>query len=166
MADETAALVDKTATLLDRMEDTMRRLTFVMVDFDDDELTEAPQPSAWSPIQIFAHMKASDDLTTPRMAAMLTRDNPPLVSFDVDLWFQIAGYTDAPMDQTLMAYRRHRDETLYQLRRLPAEAWERTGVHAKRGPLSLFDVITTAVEHEEEHVTELEKILEDLKQKD
>lgn len=155
-----------TKALLDRMEETMRRLTYVMVDFDDDEMAEAPQPGAWSPIQIFAHMKACDDLITPRMAAILTRNNPPLVSFDVDLWFQIAGYTDAPMDQTLMAFRRHRDEVLYQLRRLPEEAWERTGVHAERGQITLFDVITTAVNHEEEHVTELEKILEELKQKD
>lgn len=146
--------------VLARLESSVRRITWAIVDCDDDEKAQAPAKGQWSPIQILAHVKACDDIITSRIAMILTRARPTLLNFDEHVWAEIAGYVDAPDDQTLMAYQRHRGEMVWQLRRLPDEAWDYVGVHETRGELTLYDLVNSFLEHEEEHVANLETILE------
>jgi hypothetical protein len=160
-------MANDVSDLMDRLEATMRRLTWAMMDLDEDELGEVPDEGEWSPIQILAHVKACDDVMTGRIATVLTHPQPaPLANFDERRWAEIAGYADAPVDQTLMAMQRHRSEMVWQLRRLPEEAWDRTATHETRGTLTLYDLVHTFLEHEEEHVTQLEDLFEDLDEPD
>jgi hypothetical protein len=43
------------------------------------------------------------------------------------------------------------------LGRIASEDWRRIGLHEVCGPVSLLNVITTLVEHEEEHCAQLER---------
>ncbi len=52
----------------------------------------------------------------------------------------------------------HRAELASMLRRAASDDWERIGTHEERGVISLLDVITHVVEHEEEHCAQLEAI--------
>src|SRR5579875_1198004 len=156
-------MANDVSDLIDRLEASVRRLTWAMMDLDEDELTEAPEEGEWSPIEILAHVKACDDIMTGRIATILTHPQPaPLANFDERAWAEIAGYTEAPVDQTLMALQRHRGEMVWQLRRLPADAWERAAQHETRGMLTLYDLVRTFLEHEEEHIAQLEDLFEDL----
>ncbi len=150
-----------TTDLLDRLEAAVRELTWTMIDLDEDELHESAAAEEWSPIEILAHIKACDDIVTGRIATLLTHPHPTLANFDERAWAIIAGYAEAPVDQTLMALQRHRGEMVWQLRRLPTEAWDRTAQHETRGTLSLYELVRTFVEHEEEHVAQLDAMFED-----
>lgn len=110
----------------------------------------------WSAAEIFAHMRASDDIMTPRVFMILVRDQPPLAAFDERRWAEVAGYTLADFQTSLQAFTLRRAELVSMLHRIGAEEWRRVGVHEARGPISLLDVITTLVEHEEEHCAQLE----------
>jgi hypothetical protein len=89
----------------------------------------------------------------------MTRNNPRFPSVDERLWAQMAGYDIAPVEDTLATYQRHRAEMVWQLRRMPLEAWSRVGTHETRGELTLFAIVQDFVDHEAEHAAELEKIL-------
>jgi hypothetical protein len=145
--------------LLDRLDAAVRELTWTLIDLDEDELTEAE--GAWSPIEILAHIKACDDIITGRIATLLTHPHPTLQRFDERAWATIAGYAEAPVDQTLMALQRHRGEMVWQLRHLPAEAWDLTAQHEERGAISLYDLVCSFLEHEEEHIAQLDALFED-----
>jgi hypothetical protein len=151
---------EKTDALLARLEESMRRLTWSMMDVDEEDLN-ASEGNEWSPIEILAHVKACDDIITGRIAQTLVHPKPVLQDFNERAWAEVAGYTLAPMDQTLMAMQRHRGEMVWQLRNLPDEAWDRTAQHETRGALALYDLVDSFASHEEDHVQQLENLFED-----
>ncbi len=102
------------------------------------------------------HVKALDDIITFRIAETLTKNIPLLPDFDVDGWAKAAGYQNAPLDQILHAYQRHRSEMTWQLTQLSDEAWDRQAKHETKGVLTLFEVMRIFLEHEEEHLAQLE----------
>ncbi len=147
--------------VVDRLDEAVRQLTFVMMDIEPEDLATRPDDDEWSPIEILAHLKASDDITTPRVAIILTHPSPAFQSIDERTWAEIAGYVNAPADQTLMAYQRRRAELVWQLRRLPDDAWDRAANHEGRGRITLLDLLRSLAKHEEEHLAQLEAMLKD-----
>jgi hypothetical protein len=119
-------------------------------------LTAAPAKGEWSPAEILAHLRASDDILAYRTFMILARDNPPLPAFDERRWAEVAGYARMDALDSLQTYTRRRDELVTMLCELPPEAWARTGQHEQRGAVTLLDVLTTLLEHEEEHCEQLE----------
>jgi uncharacterized damage-inducible protein DinB len=145
--------------MLDRLDESARQIVYLVMDCDPEDLTAPPGEGEWSIAEILAHIKASDDILPGRVAMLLTHPRPEFQRFDERAWAAIAGYAEAPADQTLMAYQRRRGELIGQLRRLPDDAWDRTAHHEERGTISLLDLLRSAAEHEEEHVAQLEELL-------
>jgi hypothetical protein len=112
----------------------------------------------WSAAAILAHLRASDDNITPRIYAMLVRDNPPLPAYDDRRWAEVAGYERADFRTSLSAFTLRRAELVVLLRRLAPADWQRTGLHEAHGSITLLQVVTHLVEHEEEHCRQLETI--------
>ncbi len=154
---------EQTDALLTQLDESLRRLTWALMDVDEDDLN-ASEDNEWSPVQILAHVKACDDIMTGRIAMLLVHPQPMLQDFNERAWAEIAGYTMAPVDQTLMALQRHRNEMVWQLRNLPDEAWSRTAQHETRGTLSLLDLVQSFADHETEHVQQLEDLFEDVEE--
>ena len=173
MADETSEILEAPEAtpatpitlMLDRLESSAQRITWGIVDLDEEELTsgsEEGEDEEWSPIQILAHVKACDDIMTGRIASILTNPKAVVPNFDEQAWATIAAYTEAPVDQTLMALQRHRGEMVWQLRRLPEATWQQSFTHETRGTLTLLALVQSFLEHEEEHVAQLEEMFEEV----
>ena len=92
----------------------------------------------------------------PRVSMILVRDQPPLAAYDDRHWAEVAGYAQADFQASLQVFTLRRAALVSMLRSIAPEEWRRVGVHEVRGPVSLLDVITTLVEHEEEHCAQLE----------
>jgi DinB superfamily len=151
-------------TLLERMEETIRQITWSMVDCVEEDLHTAPTEGEWSPMEILAHVKAFDDIITSRIATILTSDQPNISNIDIQAWKDIAGYAEAPLDQTLVSYQRHRAEMVWQLRHIPLTSWQRTCKHETRGVITLYDLIRVFIEHEEAHITQLAAAFEEVEE--
>ncbi len=126
-------------------------------------LTEAQmrQPSAegeWSMIEVFEHVRATDDIIAGRVLPVLVRDQPPLPAYDERRWAEVTGYTQEHVEQPLETFGLRRAELVQVLRRVPLADWERAGIHEERGPMSLLAIVQRLVEHEEEHCTQLEAL--------
>jgi len=91
---------DDVTALLARLEDSMQRMTWALMDCDEDDLRLEMEDGEWSPMQIFSHIKASDDIITARIPLFIMRDHPALQSVDERAWAAAAGYEEAPLDQT------------------------------------------------------------------
>jgi hypothetical protein len=44
------------------------------------------------------------------------------------------------------------------LRQLPAETWERTGLHTTNGEMSLYSIFQTYLQHGEAHLRQIEDV--------
>lgn len=142
--------------LLVRLAGIPAQVASTVAGWSESRLHTPSVTGGWSAAEIFAHMRASDDIMAPRVYMILVRDRPPLAAYDERHWAEVAGYAQADFQPSLQAFTLRRAELVSTLRRIAPEEWRRVGVHEARGPVSLLDVITTLVEHEEEHCAQLE----------
>jgi hypothetical protein len=140
----------------ERLRDVPARIATAFGTLPASRLSAAPAAGEWSPAEILAHLRASDDILAYRAYMILARDNPPLPAFDERRWAEVAGYAHMDTLDSLQTYARRREELVTMLDGLAREAWARTGQHETRGAVTLLDVLTTLLEHEEEHCAQLE----------
>jgi hypothetical protein len=123
----------------------------------EEKRTSQPE-GEWTAADILAHIRASDDILTFRLYAVLARDNPPLAAYDERNWAEVAGYAHSDFGASLQVYSLCRAELVDMLRGVALEDWQRTGVHELKGSLTLLDILTSLVEHEEEHCLQMESM--------
>jgi hypothetical protein len=148
--------VSQTQNLLDRLATIPARIARAVAGRSEAELQAQPAGDEWSAAAIFAHLRASDDILTPRLYAILVRDNPPLPAYDDRRWAEVAGYAQADFQTSLSLFTLRRAELVAMLRRIAPADWQRAGHHETHGPISILQIVTHLVEHEEEHCTQLE----------
>jgi hypothetical protein len=142
--------------LLFRLSDVPLRIARAVEGYDETELRTVSVEGEWSVVDILAHIRASDEIIAHRAYVLLIRDNPTLLAYDERHWAEVARYALVDFRSSLALYVLRRAELVNMLRYTNLENWQRTGLHEVRGPVSLFDIVTSMVEHEEEHCTQLE----------
>ena len=134
------------------------RVASAVAGWSEAQVCASSADGGWSAAEIFAHMRASDDILAPRVSLILVRDQPSLAAYDERRWAEVVGYAQADFQLSLQTYTLRRAELVKMLRSIQPADWQRTGTHEERGPLSLLDVVSSLVEHEEEHCGQLETL--------
>jgi uncharacterized damage-inducible protein DinB len=145
-------------TLLARLAAIPERIARALAGWSEAELRAAPGDGGWSAAEILAHLRAADDITTPRIYMVLVRDHPPLPAFDDRRWAELAGYAAARVQESLALFTLRRAEVVRMLRATPPALWVRSGLHEDYGTMPLLVIVRRLVEHEEEHCAQLEAI--------
>ena len=145
--------------LLGRLGATPVRLDGLIRAHPDPVAWRRPVAEGWSAAQIVAHLRAADDILTPRIYQMLVRDDPPLPAFDDRRWADVMGYETVPMEAHFARMALRRYELLQLLRGLEPAAWARPGSHEEHGRITIFAVASHIAGHEEEHLSQLERAL-------
>jgi hypothetical protein len=145
--------------LVERLAATPGRIAAASSGRSPAELAASPADDAWSPVAVLAHLRASDDILSPRLIAMLVREDPALPAFDDRRWAVVMGYADADFQELLAAFAFRRAELVRALRRLTPADWQRGGLHEAHGPITLADTLRHLVEHEAEHCLQIEALL-------
>jgi hypothetical protein len=149
---------DEVSDLLNRLAAVPARIGRAVARLSDTDKHLSSSNSEWSASQILAHLRASDDILSHRLYAILTRDNPVLPAYDERRWVEIAGYLQADVELSLNVFTLRRAELVTMLRQVAREDWQRLGNHEIKGAISLFQVATALLEHEEEHCVQLEAL--------
>jgi DinB superfamily len=145
--------------LVERLAATPGRIAAASAGRSPEQLSAPPSDDEWSALAVLAHLRASDDILSPRLVAMLVRDEPALPAFDDRRWCEVMAYTDADFQTLLATLTFRRAELVSVLRRLSPDHWRRAGLHEKRGRITLLDTLRHIVAHEEEHCFQLEAAL-------
>ena len=128
-----------------------------------EEIDFTTAPEKWSIRQIVAHLADSETVGAQRFRQVIAEDNPSLGAFDQDAWAKNLDYTRRLPKQSLESFRRVRTENYELLKDLPEAAFERTGVHAERGAVSLRQLLEGYAEHAESHARQLQTIRDEYK---
>jgi len=123
------------------------------------KLNQAPGPGKWSVTQIIMHL-AEDELTsTWRYRQILEHDAPDLKGFDQDLWARLSDYSSWDPQDALAMFRLLREANLKMFAQLTPDQWERHGVHAERGKLSVRSLCRHMAAHDINHIEQIRRIL-------
>jgi uncharacterized damage-inducible protein DinB len=125
----------------------------------DDVLHRRPAPGKWSIVEIIAHL-AEDELTSSwRYRQMIEHDGVALLGFDQELWARLGDYPSWTARDALDMYRLLRLANVTLLSRLTAAEWERSGVHAERGTMTVRSLAAHMTGHDRNHIEQIKRIL-------
>jgi hypothetical protein len=151
------------AESLERFRRGPELLAVVLTGVYGDETDFTLAPGKWSIRQLIAHLADSELVGAQRFRQVIAEDNPALGAFDQDAWARNLDYARKQPKQSLESFRRVRAENYELLKSLPESAFERTGVHAERGPLTLRQLLEGYAEHAESHARQMQAIREEFK---
>jgi hypothetical protein len=125
----------------------------------DDVLHRRPAPGKWSIVEIIAHL-AEDELSSSwRYRQMIEHDGVALLGFDQELWARLGDYASWTARDALDMYRLLRLANVTLLSRLTAAEWDRSGVHAERGSMTVRSLAAHMAGHDRNHIEQIKRIL-------
>jgi hypothetical protein len=151
------------ATLLERFRRGPELMAVILTGVFGEEEDYVPAPGKWSIRQLAAHVADTEIVAAGRFRQVIAEDNPTLVPFDQNAWAARLDYGRRKPKQSLESFRRLRAENYELLKGLEEAAFERTGTHTERGPVSLRQMLEGFAGHAESHARQIESIREEYK---
>jgi uncharacterized damage-inducible protein DinB len=134
-------------------------LADLIANLSGERLTTRPAPDKWSVSEILAHLAEDEIATAWRYRQMIEHSGIPLAGFDQDLWARLGNYPGRDPHDSLALFRLLRNANLEFLRTLSPEQWDRSGIHAERGRITVRDLVTHMAGHDANHVQQIQTIL-------
>lgn len=144
-----------TADLLQRFAAGADQLAAAVAGVPSGALRVRPLAEEWSPAEILAHLADAEVLAGERFRRIVADSNPPIQPLAQVDWAAHLRYAERDPDVALATFRALRAANAEILRLVPAEAWERTGIHTLIGPTSLRDQVQSFADHTEEHIAQI-----------
>jgi hypothetical protein len=119
-----------------------------------EQLDTPYREGGWSPRQIVHHIADSHINAFVRMKLILTEDNPPLKTYDQDLWAKMNDYTrDIAPSVAIVAGVQERMANLLEV--ASEEDLAKTANHPDNGLMSLQNFLDLYAEHGKNHVNQI-----------
>jgi len=90
---------------------------------------------------------------------MIENSGCELSAFDQDEWARLGNYASWKPSDSLKMFRLLREANLRMLDRLTADEWERFGLHAERGRITVRDLARRMAGYDINHLDQIRTIL-------
>jgi hypothetical protein len=159
-------LVTEGGARMTSIEEQMARLARTADDFaaqiagvPEAALSRRPDGKNWSAREVVCHVRDIEESFMARLQAIMLTDEPAFLPVEPDRWAEERQYQRNDAAEALQAFRIRRDESLRFLRALRPTQWERGGIHATRGRMSVADFVGLMVWHDDNHLDQLKRAL-------
>lgn len=115
------------------------------------DLDAHPVPGTWSMRELVHHMVDSDLVYGHRMRKIAAEKKPLLMGYDETLFAASPAHQAGDVDNAALLFEANRKWIAAFLRALPADAWQREGVHSERGIVTIPKLMQTMIEHVPHH---------------
>jgi len=123
------------------------------------ELTAKPLAGEWTVAQNVHHIADSHINSYVRCKLMATEDNPTLKPYDEGAWALLSDGSSSDLSDSLTLLKALHARWVQVWENLPDDAWQRTGMHPERGPVTLARQLELYVEHGEAHLDQIRRTL-------
>jgi uncharacterized damage-inducible protein DinB len=117
-----------------------------------EQLLARPVAGKWSTLEVVCHLADFDPSMADRMKRVLAEDKPSLLGADENRFVAALAYHDRDLEEELTIVDKTRSQLARILRKQPESALQRIGVHNERGPRTLAQLLTGAINHINHHV--------------
>jgi uncharacterized damage-inducible protein DinB len=145
---------------LARMERTVNDYAAVVKNVSDAQLTKRPDPKNWSAKEVVCHVRDIEESFMMRFLSIMAMDDPKFLPVEPDRWAVERQYQRNDVPEALAALKTRREETLRFFRGLKPEQWERGGIHATRGRMTIKDFAELMAWHDDNHLDQLKRALD------
>ncbi|MFI5183015.1 MAG: DinB family protein [Vicinamibacteria bacterium] len=138
--------------ILTALESAPAALAEATRDLSGEALRRQPSPDKWSIIEIACHLRDIERVYAERFTKMAHQERPTFWMLDNARVAGALRYREADLRAAIKEWRRLRDDTVALLRSLPHASWQRTGLHPKRGELTLEQLAGVLAGHDRSHL--------------
>lgn len=142
------------AATLDRLRATTRDLVALLGTATGDQLRKVPAPGEWPASTVLTHLADAELVYGMLLRLVVAEETPTLPAFDGNAWTDRFGSLEDPKD-SLDRWRATRASTVRILESLADAEWDRSGVHAKRGEVTVANIAGRLAEHDATHLSEI-----------
>lgn len=141
------------------LSDAPRMIAGLIAGVSELALRLRPLPRKWSATEIITHLAEDELVTSWRYRQMIENTGCTLAAFDQDRWARLGDYASWNPWVALQTFRLLREANVRMLKRLTAEEWERFGIHAERGKMTVRDLAQHITGHDVNHIEQIRSIL-------
>jgi len=123
-------------------------------------VSKRPDAKNWAAKEVVCHLRDTEALFMERFQLIMAMNDPTLIGPDPDRWAEERQYLRNDVTQALAAFRTRREETLAFMRKLSPADWNRGGIHAVRGRLTLDAFATLMAWHDDNRLDQLRRALD------
>jgi hypothetical protein len=126
----------------------------------DEMIRGRPALGKWSVLAILAHLSDDELVTSWRYRQMIEHSGATMLGFDQDEWSRLGDYETWMPRDALEMFRLLREANLRMFARLTPEEWQRYGMHAERGKITVEDLARHMAGHDVNHINQVRHLLE------
>lgn len=134
-------------------------LARLIASIPQQRLNLPPAPGEWSLAAIVTHMAEAEIALSWRYRQIAEKEGAALSGYDQNLWYRLGDYDSRDAQESLAQFRHLRAANLRMFTRLTPDDWQRSGVHAERGRLTMKDLVTQAAGHDLSHLKQAEHVI-------
>jgi len=149
--------IKKRAAALETLESGPKKLADLTKKLDDAVLRRKPAPDKWSAMEGVCHLRDIEKLWADRLVKAAFSEKPAFYMLDVDDLAVKNGYNTQELGAALKEFARLREDNLRLLRALPAGQWKRSGIHPKRGEITIERIVEIMIGHDRGHFEQITK---------
>ncbi len=117
-----------------------------------EEVKLRPIPGKWSTLEVVCHLADFEIVFADRIKRVIAENEPSLPGGDENLFAARLAYHDRDLEGELSLIEAVRKQVAAILRTLPPEDYQRRGMHAEAGPLTLETLVQRATGHIAHHL--------------
>ncbi len=144
--------MSRLATMIDEYLKGPAILRKAVTGLSREQLLARPVAGKWSTLEVVAHLADFDPLLAERMKRTIALERPTFLGADENLFASHLAYHDRDLEEELAIIEKTRQQLARILRKLPDSVLERVGVHNERGPKTLEQLLSTAINHIPHHL--------------
>jgi len=145
---------------LARMERTVNDYVAATQGVPDAKLSRRPDDKNWSAKEVVCHVRDIEESFMMRFLTIMAMDEPKFLPVEPDRWAVERQYQRNDVQEALAAFKSRREDTLRFFRGLKPQQWERGGIHATRGKMTLKDFVELMAWHDDNHLDQLKRALD------
>ncbi len=149
--------IKKRASTLEALESGPKKVGDLMKKLEDSVLRRKPAPEKWSALEVVCHLRDIEKLWADRLVKAAFSDRPAFYMLEVDDLAVKNGYNTQELGPALKEFARLREDNLRLLRALPAGQWQRSGIHPKRGEITIERIVEVMIGHDRGHCDQITK---------
>jgi DinB superfamily len=138
-------------TLLERLAASQSELSDLLVSVAGSQ-DWRPEPGEWSFRFLAAHLATAEQECFQDRILRIAEGNSPSFAYYLNT---ARDFSSLDLQASLRTWGETRLATFRFLRLLPEAAWLQTGDHITNGPITIWDVLVSMSEHDQEHLQDL-----------